>query len=440
MARYQTLAALCGVVILTVAAPGGLSSAGEPLDAALKAGIVKLLQLGWEKPTEAFEQSQKLYQQLQSQFPGHAALDYAYALVQLKRFRYAEAARAIDRVAAVQQDDLTIRKLRCWLAGVSRQYDVVLKEMERMADLLAAEAAKAAQPGQDAQLRQNEQLQTAQLLGRVYGFLEGPGRGAVDDLLRAKARQYVGDRLSDAQRAAFDEARRATVDQFAALQGEIAQKTAENEKQAERIREETLQQLAARAESLRADIAAAESRNQRLKEQLDAETEKLDRQRRDLSVKMQRVEDEARPLRSEIRALDLRIGTLLEQADREKDPNVRNRLLHEAAMWRATRDARLAVLDRLGRQLAGYQAELAVVDQRAAAAIARYQRSITPVEPLLKSLERTEREVSKIRREPVTGRTPEVTNLENRAAAFTTYVPLPISLEAERQALLDKMR
>ena len=353
MTRYQTLAALCGMVILTVAAPGGLSAAGEQLDPALKAGIVKLLQLGWEKPTEAFEQSQKLYKELEAQFPGHAALDYAYALVQLKRFRYAAAARAIDRVAAVQQDDLTIRKLRCWLAGVSRQYDVVLKEMERMADLLAAEAAKAVQPGQDAQAGQDEHLQTAQLLGRVYGFLEGPGRGGVDDLLRAKTRQYVGDRLSDAQRAAFDEAWRATGDQLAALKKEIAQKTAENEKQAERIREETLQQLAARAESLRADIAAAESRNQRLKEQLDAETEKLDRQRRDLSVKMQRIEDEARPLRSEIRAIDLRIGTLLEQADREEDPNLRNRLLHEAAMWRATRDGRLAVLDRLGRRNGG---------------------------------------------------------------------------------------
>jgi len=440
MARYQTLAALCVMVILAVAALGGLSCAAEQLDATLKAGIVELLQLGWEKPTEAFEQSQKLYKQLEAQFPGHPVLDYAYALVQLKRFRYAEAARAIDRVAAVQQDDLTIRKLRCWLAGVSRQYDVALKEMERMADLLAAEAAKAAHPDQDAQARQNEHLQTAQFLGRVYGFLEGPGRGGVDDLLRAKTRQYVGDRLSDAQRAAFDEARRATGDQLAELQNQIAQKTAENEKQAARIREETLQQLAARAEALRADIAAAESRNQRLKEQLDAETEKLDRQRRELSLKMQRLEDEARPLRSEIRALDLRIGTLLEQADREKDPDVRNRLLHEAAMWRASRDARLAALDRLGRQLAGYQAELAVLDQRAAAAIARYQRSITPVEPLLKSLERTERESNKLRREPVTGRTPEVTNLENRAAAFTTYVPLPTSLEAERQALLEKLR
>ncbi len=440
MSLPRKFPASCGLAILAIAALVGAALAGGHIEPALKAGIIKLVQLGWEKPSDAFEQSQKLYKDLEAQFPGNATLDYAYALVQLKRFRYAEAARAIEKAVAVDKQNLTLLKLRCWLAGVSRQYDVVLKDLERIADLLAVAAGDQSKPKQDAESQQTARLETVQFLGRVYGFLEGPGSSGVDALQRAKTRQYISDRLDAPQRAAFDEASRTVREQLSALEKEIAEKTAENQKQAAKLRQETLEQLSRQAELLRGEIATAESRNQRLKEQLDAETEKLERQRREISFKMQRIDDEARPLRSEIRALDLRIGTLLEQADREKDPNTRNRLLHEAAMWRATRDARLAVLDRLSRQLAAYEAEMVSLKQRIAAAIARYQRSITPIEPLLKNLERTEREAHRLRREPVTGRNAEVANLENRAAAFTTYVPLPISLEDERQVLMEKLR
>ena len=303
--------------------------------------------------------------------------------------------------------------------------------MEHLSDLFPRDdaAGEAESPYREAAL----------FLGRLHGYLESPAKESVNELLLVKCRQHVTDRLTTARRAAFEEGRRSVTGQFSEAAEEVEHESAVAAVEAAKQKERRLEDLRHQAEVTSAEIATVEARNEKLKNDLDYKLDKIRNSEREVVSNMQRIKAQALPVRQEIAILDDRIARLFDLAEREKDPNEKQRLLNDAAQWRLHRGRSLAVLDDLNRRYAALGGNRAALQQRRQTAQAHYQREVGRVDTLRRTLDRIRADQAKLTGQAVTGSTPAVRDHKRRAAAFPTYVPLPLSLEGERDRLLDSV-
>ena len=396
-----------------------------------KDALQALFDAGWPHSLKAQQQARQQYDRQKLVTPQDWRLHYAFALVQLRQLRYGDALKAIDEVLALDKNNLTAWQIKIWLLALTGDDKAALAEMERLGQWLPrAEATTAAGA---------RYAEAAGFLGGLCGYLEGPGREGVDELLVAKCRQRISDRLTDSRRTPFDAARRSVTAQFAAASKEIDEKSAAAEAQAAKEKDRVLEELKGKAEKLATDLATAEERNEKLKKDLDYELEQITSRERTVLSGLQTINAQAAPLAEEVRILDDRIANLLALADSQKDPLERNRLLGDATYWRLQRNQRLAALNDASRRSAALNSERLMLQQRRQNAVARYQKEAAHADTLRRSLERTRAEQSKAAAKTVTGNSPAVRDQKRRATALTTYVPLPISLEEERDRLLESM-
>jgi DNA repair exonuclease SbcCD ATPase subunit len=394
-----------------------------------KDGLQAIFEAGWPRSLKAQQQARQQYDRQKVLAAKDWRLHYAYALVQLRQLRYPDALKAINEVLALDKNNLTAWQIKIWLLALTGEDKDALSEMERLGDSLPREEAAA-----EAEARY---AGVAGFLGGLCGYLEGPGREGVDELLAVKCRQRISDRLTTSRRGPFEEARRSVAAQFSTAAKEIDEKSAAAEAQAAKEKDRVLEELQSKAEKLAAEMATAEQRNEKLKKDLDYELEQITSRERTVLAEAQTLEAQAIPLREEVRILDGRIAHLLEAADREKDQFERQRLLNDAARWRLHRNRVLATLDDLNRRYATLNSERLALQQRRQNAVARYQKEAARLDTLRRSLERTRAEQAKAAGKTVTGNSPAVRDQKRRAAALTTYVPLPVSLEDERDRLLE---
>ena len=80
------------------------------------------------------------------------------------------------------------------------------------------------------------------------------------------------------------------------------------------------------------------------------------------------------------------------------------------------------------------------MQQQKQLAVARYQREVGQVDTLRRTLDRTHKDAARLGGKSITGNTPLVRDQKRKAAAFSTYVPLPVSLEEERDRVLEAVR
>jgi DNA repair exonuclease SbcCD ATPase subunit len=408
------------------------SASAQPNPADVKSGLKAMFDAGWQRTTKGREAAQRQYDRLRAAGANDAQLRYAYTLVQLRQYRYPDAAKLIAAVVNVDKANATALKLKIWLSAVTKEYPEALSAMERLVELLPrdAAAAKTETPHRD----------TVEFLGRMCGYFEGPGQDAVDELLAVKCRQRITDRLSTAQRAVFEEARRGIVEQFTGTSKAIGEKAAESEAEATKQRERDLAEMQDKAEKLAAQIKEMEARNAKLKQDLDYELQKFAQREQPLVTGMQQIEVQIAPLRDDIRSIDIQIANLVNAASQEKDAFAQQALLNSAANWRLRRNQRIATLDGLTRRHAGLANDLAVVQQQKQLAINKYQREAGQVDTLHRTLDRTQKDAARLSGKSITGNTPLVRDQKRKAAAFSTYVPLPISLEDERDRVLEAVR
>jgi hypothetical protein len=420
------MALILGLVCLLAAAPAPAQS--DPAE--LKAGMKAMFDAGWSRTSKGREAAQRQYDRLRAAAANNAQVRYAYVLVQLRQYRYPDAAKLIGDVVAVDKANMTAMKLKVWLAAVTKEYADSLSAMERLGDLLPRNDAKAEAANRE----------TVAFLGRMCGYFEGPGQDNVDELLAVKCRQRITDRLNTAERAVFEETRRGIVEQFTGTSKAIGAKAAESEAEAVKQREQDLKELQEKAEKTAAEIKVVEARNEKLKKDLDYELQKLVQREQPIVVTMQQIETQIRPLRDDIRSMDNRIAVLNDAAAREKDPGTQQAYLNDAASWRLQRNQRIATLDGLTRRHATLSNDLAVVQQQKQLAIGKFQREAGQVDTLRRTLDRAHNEANRLGGKSVTGNTPLVRDQKRKAAAFSTYVPLPISLEEERDRVLEAVR
>jgi len=397
-----------------------------------KDGLQAIFDAGWPRSLKAQQQARQQYDRQKALAPKDWRLHDAYALVQLRQLRYPDALKAIDEVLALDEHNLTAWQIKIWLLALTGEDKAALAEMQRLGESLPRQEATEA--------AESRYAEVAGFLGGLCGYLEGPGREGVDELLVAKCRQRISDALTASRRTPFDEARRSVAAQFAAASKEIDERSAAAEAQATKEKDRVREELEGKAEKLAADLDTAEERNEKLKKDLDYEIEQVTSRERTVLAGAQTVAAQAAPVGEEVRILDDRIASLLALADSQKDPLERNRLLGEATYWRLQRNQRLAALNDLNRRYATLNSERLSLQQRRQNAVARYQKEAAHADTLRRSLDRTRAEQSKAAAKTVTGNSPAVRDQKRRAAALTTYVPLPISLEDERDRLLESVK
>ena len=403
----------------------------------LKDEVKALIELGWKPSRASREQAEREFQRLNRRAPGELRLAYAYVLVRIRQRNYPEAAKLLGEVLdsgnrSISPWRASMWETKIWLSTLTGQYDVALGEMEQLAKLLPGQvAAGKAEPAYH---------QTAGFLGRMCGYLEGPGADKVNAAAVANVRQRILQQMAASRATVFDQGRRSVVEQFSGAVEEADANKAAAEATAESEKERKLNELQQREEEVSSQTAAEEARLEEVRKQLTYELDQIAARERELAAEFRRIETAAAALRRELRILDGRIAELLALADKEEDPVVKQRYLDDAARWRIQRAHVLGQLTEWERRFAALGAERVGLLRQRQGVEARYRREGGRLEDLHRTQDRVRRERDRVSRDPITGNTPKVRDQKRRATALTTYISLPVSLEQQRKRLLDSFR
>jgi hypothetical protein len=422
-------AILSSALALAALAPGGLQAD----EATLAAEIAALFDAGWSGTAASRSAADRAFEAVSDTSRADPRTGYAYALVLMKQRRYDESLKQLDAVLKIDAWNLAARQNKVRLLMLTRNYGGALVELNQVSRFLA-EAPQEQLPPE----RRGESLR---FLGRVIGFLEGPGESGVAIVTRQRAQREVESRLSDEELLVYDEARDAVLVRFGKSigQAETGREEAVTEKQ--RQREEGKRDL--EAQRAQQDERAAEllAKSERLRKEMQDNEAEFAKAERPLLDRFTRLERQAEIPRRELALLLTDADRLRAIAARTQDPVERDRLLFRAQQLEILAgryDADLAVLE---RQAAAVNAERAQLRDRFGRENATLAASGKQIENELALLQRGEKRLAmdeKRLEKPITSGTRAVRALEAGASAFTTYEPLP--LEEERQRLLDSLK
>jgi len=426
-ALRRILAAFCLIGFLT---PGG-APAAEPPSSGLRGSFAELFESGWQRSPAARDRAAEQYQLLRQAAPDDSRIPFAYALVQVYQYRYADAAKLFDEVLAEDRQNLTAVKVRIWLAMLLKDFDVALSGVRHLNRMLPDKDA----PG-DAE---RPYYEAVDLMGRVCGYLSGPAGDPVFAGRADQTAQAVAARLTSTRRSVFEESRQAVIGASTqAAQDVDATRTAEVSS-AVAQKEQQLMVLDRQGQQLASDTAAAQQRLEKVREELEDEMAEIRKRDQQLVMQLGRVEAEAAHLRHEAIALENRIADLLAAAEEAEDPLRRQRYVDEANHWRFRLDRIVLAGRQMDRQLRALSAERMKLQQQGAAAGANYEHELRMAQNVHQAAQRVAAQQQKVAAEPINPNTGRVRAKKKRAVAFRTYVPLPINLEEEKRKLLESL-
>jgi hypothetical protein len=370
--------------------------------------------------------------------------DYALALAQMRASKWDLATESLASATRKSPQDLHAWRAHVWLLLYQRKFPEALAEIDRLANTFPTD------PDADAQAEARWQA-AAKVMGRAYGYLEGPRSGAVsdDDLAAYEAR--LSARFTPEREAAFAAGR---AELTAAHQQAIA--TIDAEKQA--VVDTKEQEKAAQREFVDSERARIASESEMLqeqaasaKDQLDADVAAIDQELTPIQARYSEVQFAAQPYVDRIRELDRRLSFALSEAARNdagdgkdqervrRDRERRDRAQRDADNLRFEIRREQDLLRPFQIEIQRLQAAAAQLQQRRAAAVAAYQSTVGSLQAAARKLQRIEKQLRVTERElaKTTGSTSAKTSdLKARLPLLTTYEKFP--LEQERLRLLKE--
>ncbi len=420
---------LAAVAVLGVAAGSwGRCAAAESEDAKLVPEVKKLFEIGWRRSKADREEADKQYRRLRETAPGDRRIKYAYALVQLQQMKYRDAAVLVDEVLDADHGAFAIREVRLWLLLMTKQYDRAMVEMPELAKRFPKTELEgdAEKPYADA----------AGFLGRACGYLAGPAKDQVAAAALSQCQDRVLARLTPQRRAAFEEGRRKVKEEFIKAKEQAQADAAKAEAEAADLKKRKLAELEERARIAAGTLANERTSVDATKKELSDEIKTITEEEQRATANLRQVEIAILQLRRELPILEERIRQLLEQAEKEQDPLKKQPFLDAAARWQLNRNQVLAVVaDRERRHVAIDQQRAALL-QRRAVAERRLQQAGSRIAQFEKNVQKLQAERTRAMGKPVTGQTAGVRHQRRRSTALTTYVSMPVSLEAEAKRVL----
>lgn len=451
---------LLGWSLVVLVGPA-LSYAAEPARIS-RDELAAFLEIGWPKKFQTMPVVEKEYQVLRTKSGQDPVVEYAFALIALRQSKNSIAEKTLDSLLENHPEELYARRMRIWLSVSRRETQVALNHMLQLASALPAEPAadeptavepaveepaveEPAEPAAALELRPQAGdlvgLEMSRFLGRVFGFLDGPGASASNESLRADAREQIETQLGNRRAAAFREAREQVIDRYLGLneQKKVSEERVLDEKEHER--EQRLKDLGERKDELGKRTETLRVENDRLKSEVKERLENLARKDRPLATRFVRLDAQVTAMRQQLGDLNAELLILQRRFDNERDPAVRrwirgqmdliairaNQLEFDIAA--GTREAAAVAAERneLRRQANIVEGQASEVADQQTREFEDLRRKHQYAESMKKRIERLK----------PTADSTEVRARSTTLNSFVTYEAFP--LEKERQRILDQL-
>jgi hypothetical protein len=398
----------------------------------LRQEIANLLEAGWSGTAASRAAADRAFENLSDAAKSDPRSGYAYALVLMKQRRYEQAIGELDSVIKADEADLSARENKIRLLMLTKNYSGALVELDRLSRIVSEAPQEQVAPE-----RRHDVLR---FIGRVVGFLEGPGESGIAAVTRLRAQREIESRLSDEDLVIYDEARDGVLARFGKSIGQAETGREEAVTGQQRQREEAKRDLEVQRTQQQERAAELLGKAEQLRKEIKDNEAEFAKNERPLLDRLARLERQAEIPRRELALLLADADSLRAAAARTEDPVERDRLLFRAQQLEILAgryDNDLAFLE---RQAAAVNAERAQIRDRFGRENAALVASGNTIDKELGLLQRGEKRLAMDEKrldKPITGGTRAVRALEAEAGAFTTYEPLP--LEEERQRVLDSL-
>jgi predicted nucleic acid-binding Zn-ribbon protein len=419
--------AYCAVLVAT-------SSIAVANDAAIKAGIVKLLDAGWSVAPSARAAADAQYTELATVAPGNVHLLSASSLVLLQQRRYDEAGKRLDELLEVDPKNLLGLRARCWLATTLKNYG---------AAILFAEKLRAALPAESTQDLAAEAAAREQLafLGRLCGYLAGPAADGVDQDSRKALEKTILAGLGEERKVVFETARDGVTQKFFELTDTKVETEKKNTEERTLEAAQTLQDVENLRKAIDDRVKELNELAKKIQGEWNDELAEIMNLDRPLVAQLARLQARANILNRDLVAYQSRINGLEALLFRERDPRVRNQIdrdIDNLTFLAARVSGELEIVNREGQAVEAQRAALAARTARAQANFGgQLDRINKELAELGKREKRADYEEKKAKR-PVSSSSTKTIALASQATALSTYDKFP--LEQAKQRLLEELK
>lgn len=424
----RRLLVLAGLALVSA---GSSAAANEAIT---KAGIVKMLEVGWSVTPSARAAADAQYIELQGTAAGDVRLLTASSLVLLQQRRYEEAGKRLDELLAQDPKNILGLRARCWLAATLKSYGGSMVLAEKLRAALPAESTQ--DPVGDAVAR--EQLA---FLGRLCGYLSGPVADNVEQESRKALEKTIVTGLSEDRKAVFEMARDGVTQKFFELTDTKIETEKKNTEERKIEANQTLQDVETTRKEIDDRAKQLEDSANKIQAEWNEELAEIMKLDRPLVAELARLQARADILNRDIASYQFQINGLEGRLARERDPVIRGQIRRDIdnLAFFATRVSNdLAGVNRAGQAVESQRAALAA---RTAKAQANFGGQLDRINKELVALGKREKRADyeeKKAKRPVSGSSTKTVALSSQVTALSTYDKFP--LEQAKQRLLDELK
>lgn len=395
--------------------------------------VAKVLEEGWGPSIKSLTPAQEHFEAAEALGGDHRAKQ-ALMLVNLKHRRYTTVDELAGKLLEEDPSLVAPRAARIWVQMLNKKYSAALVEMETLAKNLPENPT----PAQEEQV-----TDTAQFLGRLVGYLEGPGGDVLGKNLAGDHVKKIEALLSTSgRREAFAEGRKKVADLHAGVALDSEQLKADEKEAEARQKEIDRERIAREKSSVGEEKASIEELASKSTRETTEAVAEIDKQLAPLNAQFARLAAEGSRVQAQIGSLELDLGRALQLAnDNRDDPN-------QQIIWLREAD-RIRIIQRnFQNQYANLNAEATrinslrgALDNQRRTKIANYEADMKRLGKQATILSRTEKRINLDEKKvdkPVTGNTSRVQSSNAKAAALSSYADFP--LEQEKQRLLDTFK
>jgi hypothetical protein len=411
-----------------------LSATAAANDAAIKAGIVRMMDVGWNVTPTARAAADAQYVELQATAAGDVRLLTASSLVLLQQRRYEEAGKRLDELLVQEPQSILGLRARCWLAAMLKSYG---------GSMVLAEKLRAALPAETTQDVAGEAVAREQLafLGRLCGYRSGPVADGVDQDARKALEKTIMTGLGEERKAVFEQARDGVTQKYFELTDvkvDVEKKNVEERKTEAAL---VLQDVETARQEIEERVAQLEDSATKIQKEWNDEIAEIMRLDRPLVAELARLQARADGLSRDLASFQFTINGMEARLARERDPVLRGQIrrdIDQQAFFASRVANDLAAVNRQGQAVEGQRAVLAA---RTAKAQANFGGQLDRINKELVALGKKEKRADyeeKKARRPVSSSSTKTVALSGQVTALSTYDKFP--LEQARQRLLEQLK
>ena len=417
--------------LLIICLLAGGASANEVV---LKAGLVRMLDVGWSVTPTARAAADAQYVELQTLAASDVRLLTASALVLLQQRRYEEAGKRLDELLVQDEDNLLGLRAKSWLAATMKNYGGAI---------VTAEKLRAALPKESTQDLTGEAAAQDQLayLGRLCGYLAGPVADKVDQNERKQLEKTILAGLGEERRLIFEQARDGVTQKFFELTDTKSDTEKKNTEERQNEANQTLQDVESARKEIEQRVGELEATATKVQKEWNDELADIERLDRPLVAELARLQARKDILSREFGSYQVQINSLSARLARERDPVIRNQIDRDIDQLSFLANRISADIAAVNRQGQAVEAQRAALAQRVARAQANFGGQLDRVNKELVALGKKEKRADyeeKKAKRPVSGSSTKTIALSSQVTALSTYDKFP--LDQARQRLLNELK